>query len=188
LSSSDMPSLLGRIESGDLQAESELLQHFAPRVRAIALARTRDPDLAKDLTQEALVAVLQAARKGQIRDHSRVGPFVCSVARNVINNYRRRSLKHAESPLDEEMPSLAIEDDHDGAERRRLLAGALATLSPSDRQVLRMTLVEGLKPGEIAERIGASAEVVRTRKLRAVKRLLEVLETRSRNALVRHLL
>ena len=57
----------------------------------MALARTRDADLARDLTQESLIAVLLAARKGQIRDLERVAGFVCGVARNIINNHRRRS-------------------------------------------------------------------------------------------------
>ena len=93
---------MSRVAAGDPEAESELVEHFAPRVRAMALVRTRDRDLAKDLTQETLIAVLQACRKGQVRDLERVSGFVCGVARNVINNYKRRSLKHPETALDDE--------------------------------------------------------------------------------------
>ena len=67
-------------------------------------------------------------------------------------------------------------------ERRRLMAGALAELGPADREVLLLTLVEGLKPGQIASRIGVSADVARTRKSRALKRILDVMAARSRNA------
>lgn len=184
----DLSTLVSRVAGGDRQAEGELVEHFAPRVRAMAVVRTRDRDLARDLTQETLMAVLQAFRKGQVRDQDRVEGFVAGVARNVINNYKRRSLKHPESPLDEETPAAAVEDDHDGPERRRLMARALATLSPADRQVLLLTLVDGLKPGQIAEKIGVSADVARTRKSRALKRILEVLDTQSQNAAGRHLL
>jgi RNA polymerase sigma-70 factor (ECF subfamily) len=62
------------------------------------------------------------------------------------------------------------------------MARALATLSPADRQVLLLTLVEGLKPGQIASKIGVSADVARTRKSRAIRRILEVIDSRSRNA------
>ncbi len=55
------------------------------------------------------------------------------------------------------------------------MARALGTLSPTDRQVLLLTLVEGLKPGQIAMKIGVSADVARTRKSRALKRILEIL-------------
>jgi RNA polymerase sigma-70 factor (ECF subfamily) len=177
------------VASGDSEAESALIAHLTPRVRVLVLARTRDADLARDLAQESLLAILQAARKDQIRDHSRITAFVCGVARNIINNHVRRTLKHPESPLDEEMLLTAPSTEAaDRDEQRRLMTKALAALSAPDRQVLVMTLVEGLKPGEIAERIGASAEVVRTRKSRAIKRLLEELGLPSRNAPARHLL
>ena len=186
----DLSSLVSRVAAGDSQAESELVEHFAPRVRAMALVRTRDPDLAKDLTQETLLAVLQAFRKGQVRDRDRVAGFVCGVARNVINNHKRRSLKHPETPLDEETRRLPRrqEADDDDPERRRLMARALGTLSPTDRQVLLLTLVEGLKPGQIAQKIGVSADVARTRKSRALKRVLEVIDAQSQNAAADHLL
>jgi RNA polymerase sigma-70 factor, ECF subfamily len=186
----DLSSLISRVAAGDAQAETELVEYFAPRVRAMALVRTRDPDLAKDLTQEALLAVLQSFRKGQVREHDRVAGFVCGVTRNVINNYKRRSLKHPEAPLDEETTAIAApaRDDAYGPERRRVMARALGTLSPSDRQVLLLTLVEGLKPGQIALKIGVSADVARTRKSRALKRILEVLEDQSQNAAADHLL
>ena len=53
----DLAALVTRVAAGDPLAEGELVEHFAPRVRAMALARTRDHDLAKDLTQETLLAV-----------------------------------------------------------------------------------------------------------------------------------
>jgi len=43
-----------------------------------------------------------------------------------------------------------------------------------------MTLVDGLKPGEIAARTGLTSEVVRKRKSRASKKLQEVIRKRSR--------
>lgn len=183
----DLSSLVSRVAAGDRRAESELVEHFAPRIRAMAVVRTRDNDLARDLTQETLIAILQAFRKSQVREHDRIAGFVAGVARNVINNHKRRTLRRPESPLDDDTPPLAIEDDHDGPERRRVMARALTSLSPADRQVLLLTLVEGLKPGEIALKIGVSADVARTRKSRALKRVLEVLESQSRNAAEGHL-
>jgi len=186
----DLAALVTRVATGDPLAEGELVAHFAPRVRAMALARTRDHDLAKDLTQETLLAVLQACRKGQVRDHDRVVGFVCGVARNVINNFKRRNLKRPESPLDDESMAIAAPQgiDVDGPERRRLVARALSALSPTDRQVLLLTLVEGLKPGQIAQKLGLTADVARTRKSRAVKRILEALGEQSQNARVGHYL
>jgi RNA polymerase sigma-70 factor (ECF subfamily) len=54
----------------------------------------------------------------------------------------------------------------------------LKQLDPTDRRILLLTLVEGLKPAEIADRLGLSAEVVRARKSRAVKKIVESTRTR----------
>jgi RNA polymerase sigma-70 factor (ECF subfamily) len=187
----DLGVLLQRAAAGDASSERVLVEHFAPRVRAMALARTRDPDLSRDLTQETLVALLQAFRKGQVRDHDKVAGFVAGVARNVINNHRRRRHRHPESQIDEHTPDIpapSAADDVDAAERRRLMAAALAELGQADREVLILTLVEGLKPSQIASRIGVTADVARTRKSRALKRIMGVLASRSRNAAGGHLL
>jgi RNA polymerase sigma-70 factor, ECF subfamily len=190
--SMDLPELVRRIASGDSSAEHSLIEHFAPRVRAMTMARTRDVDLARDLTQESLIAILVAARKGQIRDLARVAAFVCGVARNIVNNHRRRTVKLQESPLDDELlqagvPGLIAETDHEELDRQRQMARALSTLGPSDREVLLLTLVDGLKPGEIAEKTGLSPDVVRTRKSRALKRVLEAIGSQSQNPAVRHI-
>jgi len=65
-------------------------------------------------------------------------------------------------------------------ERMEMVERALAELKPDDREILRMTLVDGLKPGEIAARTGLTSEVVRKRKSRASKKLQEVIRKRSR--------
>jgi DNA-directed RNA polymerase specialized sigma24 family protein len=46
--------------------------------------------------------------------------------------------------------------------------------------VLLLTLVDGLKPREIARRLGLSDEVVRARKSRALKKIIEFVRDRSR--------
>jgi DNA-directed RNA polymerase specialized sigma24 family protein len=59
---------------------------------------------------------------------------------------------------------------------------ALESLANEDRDILRMTLVEGRKPGEIARLLGVTSEVVRTRKLRAARKVAEfVQDTLSRS-------
>jgi RNA polymerase sigma-70 factor, ECF subfamily len=188
----DLPALVRRVASGDSAAEHTLIEHLAPRVRALTLARTRDVDLARDLTQESLIAILVAARKGQIRDLDRVTAFVGGVARNIVNNHHRRTVKLQESPLDDELVQsglsrLIAQTDDEEVDRRRLMTRALATLASSDREVLLLTLVDGLKPAEIAEKTGLSPDVVRTRKSRALKRVLEAIERQSQNSAVRHL-
>ena len=52
-------------------------------------AKTRDAELSRDLTQDAVIEVLKALRRGQLRELGRLIAFVHGVARNVANNYMR---------------------------------------------------------------------------------------------------
>jgi RNA polymerase sigma-70 factor, ECF subfamily len=186
-----MSAAIGLILRGDRNAETLLLKHFSRPVTVMTLARVRDPDLAGDLTQEILVAVLQAARQGQIRDPERISAFVHGVARNIINNHMRRRRDHPEVELDDATPGMAIEtleEQRSLAERRALLGRAIQTLASAHREVLLMTLVEGLTPSQIASRTGTSSEVIRTRKTRALKHVLEAVDSLSRPAFSYHLL
>ena len=83
-------------------------------------------------------------------------------------------LPHEQSlaqPLEVDVPQAAAED----AEVRRLdVERALDRLPVADQQVLRLILVEGCKPADLAVRLGISAEAARTRKLRAQRRLMDV--------------
>jgi RNA polymerase sigma-70 factor (ECF subfamily) len=167
-------SLVERIAAGESAAETELAERFTGRLNVMMAVRTRDRDAARDLAQEALIAVLAALRKGQLRDADRLAAFVHGTARNVVNNYfRQRQRQPVSVELTPEAAWFVPEDDLESAERARALRAGLAQLDTDDRAVLMMTLVDGLKPGDIARRLGLSAEVVRTRKSRALKRLTE---------------
>jgi RNA polymerase sigma-70 factor (ECF subfamily) len=180
-------TLAERVRSRDPSAEEELVRFFSPRVAFLALERTHDPETARDLAQEVMLAVVRGVRGGQLRDSERLASFVFGTTRNVINNYlRNRSRLPAEDPLDSarDLASQPHPDDHD--ERIALVRRALGTLHATDRKILWLTLVEGLKPGEIASRLGLTAELIRTRKSRAVKKMIERVKERHEDERERH--
>jgi RNA polymerase sigma-70 factor (ECF subfamily) len=173
----DQTGLVARLAQGDPAAESELVEHFTPRIRAMMMARTRDPDLARDLTQDTLIALLQTLRQGQLRESDRLAAFAHGIARNICNNFfRTRQREPISTELAEDLAVAAPGDDPEEREKLALLQQGLAELSDADRQILQMTLADGLKPGEIAERLGLTSEVVRARKSRAQKRVVAALE------------
>lgn len=176
---SDHADLVARLARGDADAEGTLVEHFTPRIRAMMTARTRDLDLARDLTQDTLIALLQALRQGQLREHDRLSAFAHGIARNIVNNYfRTRQREPTSQPIVDDLAVAAPAEDREEQERIALLQQGLAELSPSDREILQMTLADGLKPGEIAARLGLTSEVVRARKSRAQKRVVAALEKR----------
>ena len=128
-----------------------------------------------------MLAVVRALRGGQLREPERLAAFVYGTARNVINNYlRTRSRLPREDPLDAALESGAAA--RPGRRQRAHGAGAARArfLDSTDRKILLLTLVEGLKPGEIGARLGLTSEVVRARKSRALKKTIERVKRLSR--------
>jgi RNA polymerase sigma-70 factor (ECF subfamily) len=173
--------LAERIRGQEPSAEEELVRLFGGRVRVLVLARTRDPEVARDLAQDVMLAVVRAVRGDQLRDPERLAGFVYGTARNVVNNYlRTRSRAPKEDPIDAAAHVASAVEPVDNGERIALVRRTLAALDPTDRRILLLTLVEGLKPGEIGARLGLSSDVVRARKSRALKKTIERVNTLSR--------
>jgi len=68
-------ALVKRIASGDQTAEAELVRTYSGRVHAIAVARTRDREVTRDLTQDVLLAVIKALRAKMLRDAEKLESF-----------------------------------------------------------------------------------------------------------------
>jgi RNA polymerase sigma factor (sigma-70 family) len=174
-------TLVERIRRQDPSAEEELVHLFSARVTFLVLARTRDREAARDLTQDVMLAVVLALRNGRLREAERLAAFVYGTARNVINNYlRMRGRQPKEDPIGDGLSLPSMPDPIEHTERADLVQRALGALDSTDRKILLLTLVEGLKPGEIAVRLGLTSEVVRTRKSRALKKTIERVKTLSR--------
>jgi RNA polymerase sigma factor (sigma-70 family) len=164
-------TLAERIRNHDQSAEEELVRLFSGRVACLVIARTGDREIAPDLTQEVMLAVVLALRDGRMREPERLAAFVCGTARNVVNNYlRTRRRQPREDPIETGFDLASTADQLERTEQAALVRQAFDALDPTDRKILSLTLVEGLKPGEIALRLGLTSEVVRTRKSRAVKK------------------
>jgi len=173
LSDAGQISLVERLKAREADAEAELVRLFTGPLRLMMSARTRDEEAARDLAQEALLHALVAIRDDRLREPDRLAAFIFGIGRNVVNNHlRRRRDAPREVPLDLDMAGLSTQEDREEEQRRELAVRALAVLGTVERQILSLTLGDGLKPGAIATRLGITAEVVRTRKSRALKRVI----------------
>ena len=173
----NLRSLAERISRGDVSAETELVREFSHRIFVMGVVRTHDREAARELVQDVLMAVIGALRKGQLQDADKLAAFVHGTARNLINSQlRSASQRPPMEPLPEDLAQASSIAQLEEAERVRLVHQALERLGQDDRKILWMTLVEGRKPGEIATALGLTSEVVRTRKLRAVKKITELIE------------
>lgn len=179
--SSDV-SLAERIWQGDRAAENELVRLYSGRVLVMAMARMRDREAAREVVDDVMMAVVTALRRRTVQDTSRLGAFVHGTAVNLVNN-RLRTLGRTPrmEVLDEESAALDCGDSFEREADLVTLRRCLDLLPGPDREVLTLSLVDGLKPGEIARRLGSSPDAVRQQKSRALKKIREVLDGVSRN-------
>ena len=181
LTPQEQSTLAERLRCGEPSAEEELVRLFADRVRLFAQTRIRDRELARDLTQDVLLAVVTATREGRLRDGERLAAFVYGIARNLVNNYLRgRCRLPREDPIDAALDLASVSHQVEDTERAALVSRALIGVDALDRTILLLTLVKGLKPGEIASRLALTSEIVRARKSRALKKIVERVQRLSR--------
>ena len=173
--------LVEAIAAGDAAAEDAFVARFLPLVRIMLVTRTRNPDLAQDLLQDVMLGAICALRKGQLRDPARLSWFVRGIARNHLNEHFRGKARQAVSlEFPDRIPDLGSGRDDAEMNRRETLALAgIERLDPTDKAILQLNLVDGLKPGKIAEMLKLNSDVVRQRKLRATRRLIQFVENQS---------
>jgi RNA polymerase sigma factor (sigma-70 family) len=171
--------LAERIRTGDPGAEDEFVGIFHRRVRAFVLANSAGEGLAEELVQETMWAVIRALRQGRVQQTEQLPAFVWGTARNLLKDRFRLQARDKTTPLPPDTDFPSPTRDREDFERRHAARQAIATLEPHERAVLLLGLVDGLSPDEIAQRLGILPDAVRQRKSRALKKLTELLASRS---------
>lgn len=83
--------LAGAIREGDRRAEDEFVRRYSPGLVTLLRVRSQDPELAKDLAQEALRVVLLRLRAGKLDQPDSLAGFLRGTALNLLANELRRS-------------------------------------------------------------------------------------------------
>ena len=185
---SDNVRLVRAIASGDAEAERNFVERYQKPVRAMLIARSRNVDTASDLQQDVMIEALCALRRGQLQDPEKLAAFVAAIARNLLNNYFRSSRRTESLALPDDLPDLSFTLGYVEEEQRAdRAAQAIASLDPIDRAILQMTLIDGMKPAGIAERLKMRSDVVRQRKVRATRKVIEMVRSQSQNGSPGHI-
>ncbi len=87
----DPAVLAGRIRDGDRAAEDEFVAIFHGRVLRMVVARVRDPQQARDISQEVLLGVIAALRDGRLRKPEKLTQFVFGTARHMVCEHFRQA-------------------------------------------------------------------------------------------------
>ncbi len=173
----DDAALLDRARAGDRQALDDLLERHQRRVYRFGLKMCRDPEDARDVLQDTLLAVARTVK--DFRGAASVSTWLYTIARSFCLKKRRRSKfapeqeesLEARTPGEEarQIPDPARRPDEELAGRQieAALEHAIGALEPMYREVLVLRDVEGLTAPEVAEVMGLSVEAVKSRLHRA---------------------
>jgi RNA polymerase sigma factor (sigma-70 family) len=154
-------------------AFSAFFEAHERRLRAFALRRMRDPVAADDLV--ASVMEIAWTKFEEVEEASAFG-WLCGVAIRVQANdarvRRRRQVNLERLVAEAETRSLAANLDAESLlpEQREAIEGALGRIGPEDREILRLTVWDGLNDEELAAALGINAAAARKRLSRARRR------------------
>lgn len=149
--------------STDELSESDVVARL-PGVRAMILRMTRDATLTNDLTQDVLIAVVEALREGRIRHPGALAAYMHQSARHIVYAAHRRPqpITLAELPEQEPLwhdrPRTPLEHCEED-ELSRIAHEVLAELpAQRDRDLLTGFYIEGADKTELMRRLDLTAD------------------------------
>ncbi|EXF46630.1 RNA polymerase sigma-70 factor, ECF subfamily, HasI [Pseudomonas sp. BAY1663] len=145
-------------------------------VRNLLLRRSRDPQLASDLTQESFLRLAEQARNGPV-DNSPA--YLFRIAQNLlIDHIRQQQRRRTDSQPNEAIAH--IEDETPDLERQlaarqrlKKIREAVAELPPRTQQIFRLNRLQGLTYAEVARHLGISDSSVQKHLTRALQHVAE---------------
>jgi RNA polymerase sigma-70 factor, ECF subfamily len=181
---SDDAILVRAAQEGDRAAFGRLYERYARMVHGVLLAKV-PVGAVDDLLQDVFLRALR--RLSTLRDSGSFGAWLVTIARNLANDYHRRSLP--EEPLADDSPDHHLPENDFGSGDHRAehsaakygaaehsaspaaILDAIRSLPDAYRETLILRLVEGLTGPEIAARTGLTHGSVRVNLHRGMEQL-----------------
>jgi RNA polymerase sigma-70 factor, ECF subfamily len=151
-------NLARRCACGDEQALRQIFEAHEPSLRRLLFRMVRNMDDAEELSAEVFIRFWKSA--GRFRGDCSLKAYLTRIALNLGKDRlrRRRPVAQQVAPQREHPLMSEIEE-------------GLAKLDYADREVLTLYYLDDLSYEEIASALGISYDVLRTRLVRARKRL-----------------
>ena len=168
--------LLDQARAGDNHALETLLERHQAQVYRFGMNMCRDPEDAKDVLQETLLAMARGIR--DFHGASSISTWLYTIARSFCIKKRRRSkfapeqVRSLETDAAPQVarladPAKSPDEALAGRQIEHAIEQAIASLEPMYREVLLLRDVEGLTAKEVAEVLGVSVQAVKSRLHRA---------------------
>ena len=169
----ELSALIERIAEGDKAALGDLYGHTADAVYAYALSVLHSAHDAEDVLHDTFIKVYSAA--AGYTDHGKPMAWIITIAKNLALMKLRESGRITPTDPDEQT-LCGIKAEGLSHDERLLLKAALSALTPSERQVVMLHAVAGLRHREIAAVTDMTLSGVLSKYSRAIKKLKAAME------------
>lgn len=159
---------------------AELIEQHSDAMFRVAVSVVRDPHLAEDVVQEAVMKAWTAASAW--RGDGSVRSWLLSITHNTAVSMLRRSRDEARPPdaMPDAPSDVDVESETGSRAAMAALAAALDRLDPLSRSIVVLRDIEDLTYQQIADALGVTLTTVKTRLLRARRELQGVIESERR--------
>lgn len=175
----DWAELVARIRVDDADAMAELYQIFARGVR-FYLCRQLGPLELEDRVHDTFVIVVQAIRRGDLREPERLMGFIRTIVRRQVSSYIEQAVHRRREQVEMDANFLVI-DRADTPEqtamqrqRRELLMSVLSRMANRDREILTRFYLHEQTQEQICAEMSLTETQFRLLKSRAKARFGEV--------------
>ncbi len=170
--------LASALDFGDV-ALGELYDRYEGKIYAYIYRRTGEPDLARDLTAQVFIKMLEAIRKEKAWTSSFSG-WLYRIAHNVVIDYYRRRKRHNQVSI-EDTPTLTatqhnpVQTAEQNMDAEKLRA-AIQRLTDEQAQVVSLRFLEGYSIAEVAVVMDKTEGSIKALQYRAVSSLRQLLQ------------
>ncbi len=153
-----------------------LFQKHAKALHNFLLSKSRDPQLAADLTQESFLRLAEQRDGGRI-DNSPA--YLFRTASNLLIDHQRQQIRRKTDLLGEdvlhevEAGGSSLDDITAARQGLERLQRAIAELPPRTQEIFRLNRLEGLTHAQVARQLGISDSSVQKHLARALAHVME---------------
>ncbi len=159
------------IATGDQQAFAQLYERYSDRIYSYCVSVCGNRELAVDAMGDSFL--LAFARVGQLRDQSKLRPWLYAIARNECLRQIRSAKRTVDLEVAGEVADMNATADTvlNAADARALIDDAFVGMNTSDREVLDLALRQDLDNASIAAVLGVSDDNAAAKVSRAKSQL-----------------
>jgi RNA polymerase sigma-70 factor (ECF subfamily) len=163
----------------DPDAICALYDRYVARLAAALVHECGDRETAFDIVQETFARTLEHGRRVVLAPDGSAWPWLWTVARNLLHDYRRHKVVDAGARRRLRMATVALDTESldeliervDAVELRESLATALAELPREQREAVIARIAGGLEYAKLAEAGGVGEAAIRARVSRGLRSL-----------------